>query len=81
MKSVIDNIAIQVVEVLLVNHLEDLFSPSRVMQMKPDQITRIAKESPESCTTRDELVRKLEILRNGIKTCKRSVARPTTSQS
>jgi hypothetical protein len=46
MKSVIDNIAVQAVETLLVGQLGDLLSPARIIQMKSDHIAKIGKSHP-----------------------------------
>ena len=47
MKSIIDNVATQAVETLLVGKLGDLLSPARIVQMKPDIVAKIAAESSE----------------------------------
>lgn len=48
MKSLIENFAIHVVEALLVGRLGELLSPARVLQVKPDLISKIAAESFEN---------------------------------
>jgi hypothetical protein len=81
MKSMVDNIAIQVVETLLVGKLGDLLSPARVVQMKPDVVGKIAAESSDNWLQREQLTRKLLVLQAGLERCKKHVGRPTTSES
>lgn len=79
MKTIIDNIATQTVETQLVQKLGDLLSPARIIQMKPDLVGRIAAESSDNRSRREQLTRKLVILQDGLKSCKKYVGRPITS--
>ena len=81
MKSIIDNIATQAVETQLVGKLGDLLSPARVIQMKPDLVSRIAAESLDNRSLRERLGRKRVTLQAGLESCKKHVGRPSTSQS
>lgn len=81
MKSIIDNIATQAVETLLVGKLGDLLSPARIIQMKPDLVGKIAAESSDNRLQRERLTRKLVVLQAGLERCKKHVGRPTTSES
>lgn len=81
MKSIIDNIATQAVETLLVGKLGDLFSPARIIQMKPDLVGKIAAESSDNRLQRERLTRKLVVLQAGLERCKKHVGRPITSMS
>ncbi|KAI9824767.1 MAG: hypothetical protein M1832_001595 [Thelocarpon impressellum] len=78
MKSVVDNVAIHAVESVLVAGLEDIISPSLVMQMDPEVVSKIAGESKESRDYRVQLTRALRILEAGAATCKRYVGRSTS---
>lgn len=78
MKSIIDNIATQAVETLLVGKLGDLLSPACIMKMKPDLVSKIAAESSDNQSQREQLTRKLVVLQAGLETCKKYVGRPTT---
>jgi hypothetical protein len=80
MKSLIDNVAIQVVEAILVGNLGELLSPALVLQMKPDLISNMAAESSENRFQREHLSRKLIVLQAGIETCKRYVGRSVPSK-
>ena len=81
MKSMIDNVAIQAIETLLIRKLGDLLSPARIMQMRPDVVGKIAAESSENPLQRERLTRKLAVLQAGLETCKKHVGRPITSKS
>jgi hypothetical protein len=81
MKSIIDNIATQAVETLLVGKLGDLLSPACIMEMKPDLVSKIAAESSDKRSRRERLTRKLVVLQAGLERCKKHVGRPTTSKS
>jgi hypothetical protein len=48
MKTLVENIAVYAVEMLLVQELECFFSPSTVLEMRPEQIQKIAAESPDT---------------------------------
>ena len=81
MKSIIDNIATQAVETLLVGKLGDLLSPARIIQMKPDLVSKIAAESSDNRLQREQLTRKLLVLQAGLESCKKQVGRPSASKS
>lgn len=80
MKSLIDNVAIQVVEAILLRKLGELLSPALVLQMKPDLISKMAAESLDNRFQREHLFRKLMVLQAGIETCKRYVGRSVPSK-
>jgi hypothetical protein len=80
MKNFIDNVAIQAVEGYLVKGLGDMLSPSSILQMEPDLVSKIAAESSENQTRREELLRKSTVLKMGLKTCKRYVGRSASSK-
>lgn len=79
MKTVVDNIATQAVEAQLVGKLGDLLSPARIMQMKPDMVSKIATETLDSRLRREQLTRKLVVLQAGLDRCKKHVGRTTSS--
>ncbi|KAI9798760.1 MAG: hypothetical protein M1833_004590 [Piccolia ochrophora] len=70
MKSVVDNVAIHAIESVLIADLCDILSPISVMQMEPKMVSRIAAESQENQTQREQLSRSLTILQNGLRICK-----------
>lgn len=80
MKSLIDNVAIYIIEALLVTTLEELFPPARVLQMKPDLISKITAESSDNRFQREQLSRNLMVLQAGIATCKRYSGRSAKSK-
>lgn len=73
MKTFIDNVAVQCVESKLASKLENILSPSRIIQMDASQIGRIAAESIQSQDRRERVSRKLTILEAGAEVCKRFV--------
>lgn len=73
LKRFIDDIANEVVEEELISSLSNMLSPVTVFDMPADRITRIAGESRESQTLREQLNKELLILRKGSDTCKQFV--------
>lgn len=49
--------------------LGDVLSPIEIFQMAPDLVKSIAGESQEKQNQREDLVRQLEVLTTGAKTC------------
>ncbi|KAI9669191.1 MAG: hypothetical protein M1817_004733 [Caeruleum heppii] len=75
MKSAVDNIVIHAIENILVAKLGEILSPSFVMQMDFELVSKIAAESQESQDQRVQLSRTLGVLRAGAVTCKRYAGR------
>lgn len=73
MKRFIDDIAIEVIEMKLLCPLGGIFTPVAVSVMPTDVVTRIAGESEENRTERDQLTKKLNILSKGLETCQRFI--------
>ena len=71
LKTFVDNVAVQVVESLLIGDMWSIFSPSDIGQMPAALISKIAAESTESQALRQQLDRKLETLERGLKICQR----------
>jgi len=65
----VDNIAVQVVEEQLVEHLPNLLSPPAIQKMAPHLISKISAESTADQVRRQELKRVLKILGESIETC------------
>lgn len=78
MKLFIDNVPTVVTEVTLLNPLLSMFCPKVVYNMKPKDVERIAAESEEKRSGREELTRKLEVLREGRTTCRLYAERTST---
>jgi hypothetical protein len=62
-----------VIEEKLVAQLHNILSPVSIYKMPDDQVSRIAGESEESRSHREQLKRQLSVLRNGLETCRRFV--------
>ncbi|KAL2018372.1 hypothetical protein VTK56DRAFT_907 [Thermocarpiscus australiensis] len=73
LKRFIDDVAVEAVEAKLVSALDNILSPLSIYQMSDEQVARIAWESEETRTERERLSRQLEVLRNGLDTCRRFV--------
>lgn len=73
LKRFIDDVAVEVIEAKLVSALDDILSPLSVYKMPADKVARIAGESEETRTEREQLKKQLEILQNGLDTCKQFV--------
>ncbi|KAI2866543.1 hypothetical protein CBS63078_10775 [Aspergillus niger] len=73
LKRFIDDVAVEVVEVRLVQSLASLFTPMKVFGMPPELVSRIAGESEENHAVREQLSKKLQILGNGLSTCRQFV--------
>ncbi|KAH6632477.1 P-loop containing nucleoside triphosphate hydrolase protein [Chaetomium tenue] len=71
LKRFMDDVAVEVIEAKLVSAIDDIFSPVKVYQMSPELVSRIAGESEDSRTEREQLSRQLAVLGNGLLTCKR----------
>lgn len=78
MKLFIDNVPTVVTEVTLLIPLLSMFCPKVVYNMKPKDVERIAAESEEKRSEREELIRKLEVLREGRTTCRLYAERTST---
>jgi hypothetical protein len=68
MKTFVDNVAVQVIEA-------NVFNPLAVAKMTSELISKIAAESQDNQTQRELLERKIDILEEGMNTCKRHASR------
>ncbi|KAE8379587.1 P-loop containing nucleoside triphosphate hydrolase protein [Aspergillus bertholletiae] len=73
LKRFIDGVATDIVEATLTKSLNELLSPIVVHDMPDELVSRIAGESKENRDQRAQLSKKLEILGNGAKTCRKFV--------
>ncbi|GLA75056.1 hypothetical protein AtubIFM55763_006317 [Aspergillus tubingensis] len=74
LKRFIDDVAVEVVEVKLVQSLSDIFTPLKVFEMPAELVSRIAGESDENRALRQQLSRKLQVLDRGLWTCRQFVS-------
>lgn len=63
----------------LIAGLPNSLSPSSILQMEPGLVSKIAAESTERQTLREQLSKKAAILEKGLATCKRYVGRTALS--
>ncbi|EAW11895.1 Dynamin family protein [Aspergillus clavatus NRRL 1] len=73
LKRFIDDVAVEVIELNLVQSLSSILSPVKVFEMPSELVTRIAGESKENRALRDQLNRKLQVLAKGLETCRQFV--------
>ncbi|KAJ5882273.1 uncharacterized protein N7529_000945 [Penicillium soppii] len=73
LKRFVDDIATEVIEVNLLGAIPTLFTPITAYEMPKELVRQIAGESEESQSRREQLNKKLWILRKGSDTCKRFV--------
>ncbi len=73
LKRFIDDMAVEVIEAKLVSVLDNILSPVLIFRMLDDQVARLAGEPEEIRMEREQLTKQLEVLRIGLKTCKRFV--------
>ncbi|KAJ4367254.1 hypothetical protein N0V85_009141 [Neurospora sp. IMI 360204] len=73
LKRFIDDVATQVIEDKLVGALHTILTSVSIFQMTPDKVAQIAGEPGDSRQERETLTKQLEVLQNGIETCKRFV--------
>lgn len=78
LKRFTDDVAVELVEIELIQALSEIFSPVTVFSMQPELVERIAGESDETRSTRDELSKQLEVLGKGSDFCKRFVGMKLT---
>lgn len=72
----VDDVAAQAVEACLLAHTTEVLSPTSILEMPADLVTAIAEE-PEDCQVeREQLTRKLAVLKSGLEICKRYASRP-----
>jgi hypothetical protein len=79
MKNVVDNVATQCWEDLLIRPLPDFLAPTTVIDMGEVEIDKIANEPAINVDQRDFLTRTIQILELGLETCRKHVrVRPTS---
>ncbi|KAJ4418783.1 hypothetical protein N0V82_005348 [Gnomoniopsis sp. IMI 355080] len=74
MKRIVDDVAVEIIEVCLVSMLVDVLSPVKVFRMTPELISFIAGESQDKQNQRKDLMRHLGVLNMGAKTCENFVS-------
>ncbi|KAI9731616.1 MAG: hypothetical protein M1818_007746 [Claussenomyces sp. TS43310] len=76
MRLFMDNVPNLAIQAPIIREVPSMFSPKATSKMDPGLIERIAKESPETTKKREEIVKNLEILEAGARTCKEYALRP-----
>lgn len=77
MKVFVDNVAAQAVETCLLARLNEILSPTSISEMDEGLVTAVAGEPEESQVEREQLSRKLAVLKSGLEICKRYASRPS----
>lgn len=81
MKLFIDNVPTLVTEVTLLAPIPHTFCPKAVFKMKPEIVTKIAAESDERKSEREELTRKKNVLDAGRRICRQYAARKNAGEA
>ena len=81
MKLFIDNVPNLVVRANIASRLSTLFSPKSVFAMSPDTVKKIASETEEKKSQRQEICGRLKSLEAGNDLCKQYALRVTSGQS
>ncbi|KAF2146892.1 uncharacterized protein K452DRAFT_242078 [Aplosporella prunicola CBS 121167] len=71
----VDNVAALVIENCLLSELPELFSPAIVAGMDDEQLEVLAAESQQVTAERAQLNRKISVLKEGLRTCRKHVPR------
>lgn len=72
-KRFVDDVAVEAVETNLIAKLSDILSPIKVTCLTADVVTSVAGESEQSCSKRKQLTNQLDVLIQGLETCKKFV--------
>jgi hypothetical protein len=72
-KRFVDDIAVEAVETNLIAELGNILSPIKVTYLASDVVTRVAGETDESRAKRRQLTHQLDVLVQGLQTCKKFV--------
>ncbi|KAL9610785.1 MAG: hypothetical protein Q9167_004541, partial [Letrouitia subvulpina] len=75
MKTMIDNVTIQAIELCLLANIDKVFTPSDVQQMDAELVGRIASEPTHHRSLRETTSRKLAALQSGLEICKTHASR------
>jgi hypothetical protein len=70
MQRFLDDIAVEVIEVILMSALPGILSSVKVYKMEPQLVAQIAGETEQIQAQRCQLMKQLEILKKGAETCK-----------
>jgi hypothetical protein len=69
MKRFLDDVAVEVIEVVLMSELPVSLSPVKVYGMAPELVAQIAGETKDIQIQRSELMRQLKVLSRGAEIC------------
>jgi hypothetical protein len=72
-KRFVDDVAVEAVETNLIAKLGDILSPIKVTCLTADVVTSVAGESEQSRSKRKQLKNQLDVLVQGLDTCKKFV--------
>ncbi|MCJ1251700.1 hypothetical protein MMC30_008935 [Trapelia coarctata] len=81
MRLFMDNVPSLAIQAPIILEVPSMLSPTAVSSMTGDIIARLAGESEEKRTCREELERRKETLENGARMCKQYAMRPTFATS
>jgi putative heme iron utilization protein len=73
MKRFLDDVAVQVIEEVLLSALPAILSPVKIFEMPSEMIARIAGENEDAQAQRHQFAKQLAVLIKGIEVCKEFV--------
>lgn len=80
LKRFIDDMSVQVIEAKLMAEL-DILTPVLIHDMPKEQVSRIAGESEERRSRREQLTKEKKILEDGLHSCKRFIGLQVTGKT
>ncbi|KAF5876299.1 putative dynamin family protein [Botrytis fragariae] len=70
LKRFVDDLAVEAIEDTLVSHLHAVFPPLSVISMDDTLVTDVSGEAESNRSQREQLTKKLELLKKGLEICK-----------
>ena len=80
MKTIVDNMARQCVEEILVRAIPDIFSPDKIIDMDSATVQRMAQESEANTARRAHLLEIQKLLESGLEMCRRHISSAGTGK-
>jgi hypothetical protein len=72
-KRFVDDIAVEAVETNIIAKIDSILSPVKVTHLDTEVVTSVAGESEESRVRRRQLTNQLDVLVQGLETCKKFI--------
>ncbi|KAI1467549.1 P-loop containing nucleoside triphosphate hydrolase protein [Daldinia caldariorum] len=79
LRTFVDNVVVLAVENCLISDLPSILTTAKINEMEDSELERLASESPEVETERNELQSEYEALQKGLRICNKFKERKTTA--